>query len=124
MDQPLDGRYLGQITEDFAKVAHLLQEAAYQVIRQKVSQYPVFVAAKEPVKVGIELLPPQDHLGNQWHYNASFMEELEGRGLVYGEGKTVFLEHYKNPEEFACLLVVLPTFIKFTFIPYPEEETL
>lgn len=121
MDQPLDGKYLGRITSDFAKVAHLLQEASYQVRIRKISEYPVFIMTQEEAKLGQLLINPGLFDHNQWYYYASFMEELEQRGLIHGEGKALFVQHYKKPDEFACILVVTQEFTKFTYIPYPEE---
>lgn len=122
MDRPLDGKLLGIITSDFVKVSKMLQEAAYQVRVRGISEYPLFVMSKEPIQIGQILIDPGMFDGNQWHYYASFMEELVQRGLIHGEGRDIFVEHYKKPDEFACLLVVTKEFTKFTYIPYPEDE--
>ncbi|MEM6297093.1 MAG: hypothetical protein AAF740_00215 [Bacteroidota bacterium] len=120
MDQPLDGKYLGQITSDFVKVAHLLRQASYEIRKRNISQSPIFVMTREPAAIGQLLIEPRQ-FENDWFYSASFMEEFEQRGLIHGEGKQIFAEHYKNPDEFACVFVVTEDFTKFTYIPFPEE---
>ncbi|MCS6968660.1 MAG: hypothetical protein RMJ44_12340 [Cytophagales bacterium] len=119
-DPELNGKYLGTISQDFVKVADIIYEAAYQIKKRGISDYPIFPMCKENQPIGA-LLIPSGRLQNQWNYYASFLSEFVERGLVDVELSDDFKAAYKNPEEYACLFVIDPEFTKFVFIPYPED---
>lgn len=116
----LDGKYLGQISSDFAKVSELVKEAAYQIRKRRFSEYPIFATSRQELPLGTLLLGAFEQ-DNDWHYYATFLEEFIQRGIVAPDAEGYFKENYKNPEEFACLFVVDADFTRFVFIPYPED---
>ena len=118
-DPKLNPKYLGIISSDFVKVADNLKDAAYQIIKQNFSKFPVFPISQVKIPVG-QLLYDPGHADNSWYYNASFLEEFEQRGLV--ENVDAFKQAYKDPDEFCCLFVVDKEFTNFVFIPYPEDH--
>lgn len=114
-------RFLGTITTDFAAVADTLREAAEAIRDNKLSEYPIFVFAREAVALGALLIDARDQR-LQWHVFASTLEEFTQRGLVAaGEGAAAFRGAYKEADEYACLFVVDPEFMEFVFLPYPED---
>ena len=115
----IDGKYLGEISSDFIKVADNLKEASYQIRERKFSEFPIFPISRVEIKIG-SILFRQFELGNDWHYYASMLEEFLQRGLIADEEQ--FRTTYKNPDEFCCLFVVDEEFVNFVFIPYPEES--
>lgn len=116
----LNRMLLGQISSDFVKVADTLKEAAYQIRTRGFSEHPVFVASKEAPALGLTLIS-KGAFENEWVYNASFLQEFVDRTLVGSESVELFKEHYRNPDEFACLFVVHNEFAGFVFVPYPED---
>ncbi len=119
-DPELSGKYLGTISADFVKVAENLKEAAYQIKSRGFSDYPIFAISKSELPIGQPLIKAGE-LGNNWHYNATFLDEFIQRKLVEKDKQADFEEAYKNPDEFCCLFVVDQDFTKFLFMPYPED---
>ncbi|RXK47100.1 hypothetical protein [Aquirufa rosea] len=117
----LNGKYLGLISSDFILVSELLKEASYQIKKRGFSDYPLFVTSQRPVEIGQKLIGVNEMNGNKWNYHASTLEEFLQRGLVAEENKELFIQNYKDIEEFACLFVVDGQFTNFVFIPFPEE---
>ncbi|MCZ2471255.1 hypothetical protein G9H62_00250 [Aquirufa ecclesiirivi] len=117
----LNGKYLGLISSDFILVSELLKEASYQIKKRGFSDFPVFVTSQRPIEIGQKLIGINEMNGNKWNYHASTLEEFLQRGLVAEENKELFVQNYKDIEEFACLFVVDGQFTNFVFIPFPEE---
>ncbi|MDF0692946.1 hypothetical protein [Aquirufa ecclesiirivi] len=117
----LNGKYLGLISSDFILVSELLKEASYQIKKRGFSDFPIFVTSQRPIEIGQKLIGINEMNGNKWNYHASTLEEFLQRGLVAEENKELFVQNYKDIEEFACLFVVDGQFTNFVFIPFPEE---
>lgn len=119
-DPELNGKYLGTITKDFATVSDTLKEASYQVRKNDISKFPIFVFAKQEVQLGA-LLVNADELNLQWHVYASYVELFMQQGIIGADGVDAFEASYKNADEFCCLFVLDEEFTKFVFVPYPED---
>jgi len=117
-DVELDGKYLGKITADFAKVADNLREASQQVRHRGFSDYPIFPVSSEFQPIG-QLLYEKGILGNTMHFYITYEDEFLQRQLI--EDQEGFRQAYKNPDEFCCLFIVDPEFMRFLFVPYPED---
>lgn len=113
-------KVLGQISEDFIKVADNLKETSYQIRKRGFSEHPVFVVTKQTVDLGTLLFDYQE-LDNQYIYRASYLDEFIQRNLVGVESIELFKENYKNPDEYACLFVLQGDFTGFVFVPFPED---
>lgn len=119
----LDGKYLGTVTEDFAKVSDTLKEASYQIKVRKISDYPIFVFTESDAALGSLLIGRGEGQEVRRNIRASFLEEFEQRNLIEpGEGVKNFKAAYKDPEEFCCLFVLDKTFTNFIFLPYPDDD--
>ena len=119
-DPELNGKYLGQISEDFVVVAETLKEASYQIRKRKFSDYPIFPISKIDLPIG-QLLIGKEELAVNWNYNASYLDEFIQLEIVSEEHAPGFKSAYKDPDEFCCLFVVDDKFTNFLFIPYPED---
>lgn len=118
---PLDGKYLGTISEDFVKIAGLLKESFYQVRVRKISDYPIAVLCRTAQPIG-SLLVAAGQADLKWNYYLSYLTEFVQRGIIEeGEGEESFRQTYKNPEEYCCLFVVDEAFTNFVYIPYPDD---
>ncbi|MFY7786251.1 MAG: hypothetical protein ACOVQA_00140 [Thermoflexibacteraceae bacterium] len=116
----LDGKYLGKITQDFAVVSDTLKEASYQLRIRQISAFPIFPISRVELPIG-QLLIGKNEANLTWNYYISFLNEFIERGLVDKERLDLFLQAYKDPEEFCCLFVVDVEFTNFVFLPYPED---
>ncbi|MCC2546628.1 hypothetical protein LJY25_09265 [Hymenobacter sp. BT175] len=119
-DPELNGKYLGTITKDFAMVSDTLMEASSQIRKRDISEYPIFVFARQEVPLG-GLLVNADDANLEWHVFASYLELFVQQGIVGQEGIEAFQQTYKDPNEFCCLFVLDEEFTKFVFVPYPED---
>jgi hypothetical protein len=117
----LNGKYLGLISSDFVLVADTLKEAAYQIKKRGFSEFPVFVCSQRPIEIGQMLIGVGELNGNKWNYHASMMEEFVQRKLIAEENMELFVQNFKDIEEYACLFVVDGQFTNFVFIPFPDE---
>ena len=120
----LNGKYLGLISSDFIKVSESLKEAAYQIKKRGFSDFPIFVSSQRLIDIGQKLIGINELNENKWNYHASLLEEFIQRKLISEENQELFIQNYKDIEEFACLFVVDGQFTNFVFIPYPEESAL
>ncbi len=119
-DPELSGKYLGTITEDFIKVSETLRETSYQIRKKGFSDHPIFPIGRTTLPVGL-LLVGKEEMGNQWIYNAAYLDEFVQRNIIDKERLDPFIAAYKDPDEFCCLFVVDGEFTKFVFIPFPEN---
>ena len=117
----LNGKYLGLISSDFVLVADTLKEAAYQIKKRGFSEFPIFVCSQRPIEIGQMLIGVGELNGNKWNYHASMMEEFVQRKLIAEENVELFVQNFKDIEEYACLFVVDGQFTNFIYIPFPDE---
>ena len=117
----LNGKYLGLISSDFVLVADTLKEAAYQIKKRGFSEFPIFVCSQRPIEIGQMLIGVGELNGNKWNYHASMMEEFVQRKLIAEENMELFVQNFKDIEEYACLFVVDGQFTNFVYIPFPDE---
>lgn len=102
---------------DFYREA--IKEVSEEIIREGLSEYPVFVAHQHEVSLG-ELILDKNELGTGWSVHASTLEEFVERGVINAERKARFIKHYKNPDQFMCLFVIVPQGANFVFYPYQD----
>lgn len=117
----LKGRYLGSITQAFSKLSPLLKEAAYQLQKRNISQYPVFPICRDELQWA-QLLMSKAESQTEWNFYISYAEDLRQRHLIAPAHFQDFQQVYKPAEEYGCLLVIDRDFINFVFLPYPEHE--
>lgn len=120
-DPELSGKYLGTITSDFIAVSGTLKEAAYQLRVRGISEFPIFPICKEEQPIG-QLLIAKTDMALQWNYYFSFIDEFIQRKLIDDDKIEEFRSSFKNPDEFCCLFVIDGEFIRFLYVPYPEDE--
>ena len=116
----LNKKIMGLVSEDFIKVSDQLKEASYQIRKRGFSENPVFVLAYTEVDLGVLLIDAKE-LENRYSYRASYMQEFVDRKLIGEESVDLFIENYKNPDEYCCLFTLLGDFSGFIYVPYPED---
>lgn len=119
--QEITGKYLGQVTQDFVKVSRFLQEASYQVRVRKISEYPIFILGKEKINQFGQEIIDKTKFDLDWFYNLSYLGELQTKNII--KDADLFVQHYKNADEFACLMVIdnENDFLGFVYVPFPED---
>ncbi|CAG5069558.1 hypothetical protein DYBT9623_02294 [Dyadobacter sp. CECT 9623] len=116
----LNRKLMGNISQDFIKVADQLKEASYQIRKRGFSEHPIFAVTNNEVELGALLIDSQE-LSNVFSYRASFMQEFVDRKLIGEESVPLFTENFKNPDEYCCLFALIGEFSGFVFVPYPED---
>ena len=112
---------LEAIRSDIRIIGSTMRAFSIHVIEEDISQFPVYVAYQDAVSIGKPFLSKEnDHLN--WHYNVSILEEFVKRGVVEKEKLEDFIETFGDPEERACIFVILPEQGGFVFVPYELED--
>ncbi len=123
----LNGKYLGTITKDFVAVSDVIKEASYAMRQRGISDHPIFPVCKSEQPIGalfINKYEERDDISpgfREWSFYISYLDEFVQRGLIEEEGQPAFLEAYRDPDEYCCLMVIDPGFTNFVFVPYPED---
>jgi len=117
-DPELSPKKMGEISQDFLKVADMLKESAYQVKTRGFSAYPIFPISKEVSPIG-QILYEKENLKTDWNYYITYLDEFVQRQIIDKEEE--FKKHFKDPEEFCCLFVIDGESTDFVFIPYPID---
>ena len=94
-----------------------LATAADTIRNENVSNYPIFVASKTAVEIGVMLFP-QGQLPDGWIVTASSLEEFHVRKIIDTEKIDDFRDLYRSkPEEICVFAIDTEGASKFIFIP-------
>jgi hypothetical protein len=113
-----------------AELAHLrgelilmkesIKETAMDIIKEGFSEYPIFIAHQDPIKIGEVILDKED-MATVWSISASTIEEFNQKNLIPEEKKPYFITNFKNPKEQFCLFVISKNSARFVFVPYKTD---
>lgn len=110
--------YLESLEKDLMLFKEPIMEASASIVGEGVSDYPVFIAAKDFFPVG-ELILDKDELQTNWSIFASTAEDLIKSGIIQVDKARFFITQYKPVKEYICLFVVASeTEAGFIFVPY------
>jgi len=112
---------LVSLEKDLALYAESVKEIALEIIAEGISKYPVFVAHQHTVSIG-EMILNREELNTNWTMQASTVEEFVEKGIIKPERKEEFLKHYKRPEDFMCVFVIVPEGANFIYYPYDSKQ--
>jgi hypothetical protein len=112
-------RYLERLEQEFNIVGPVLQKLIRQILDEQVTKYPILVASRQPIKLGLPVIDAEAQ-GLFWTYRVSPLEELVKKGLVNRDQVEHFREHYTNPSERVCVLFIIPDSheARFIFLPF------
>lgn len=119
-DPELNGKYLGTVSQDFVKIADNVKEASYQIRKRGFSDYPIFIISKQDIPIG-QLLFKKDEIGTIWNYYVTYIDEFIQRKIISKDKADLFMDAYKDPDEFCCLFVIDGDFTNFVYLPYPVD---
>lgn len=95
----------------------MLQEASDTILKEGVSEHPIFIAHKNEVEsIGIALADKDKVKGN-WSVNASTMEQFVDKGLISKEKVDSFKTIYKDPKKYICIFTLSELGADFIFLP-------
>ena len=117
----INRKLMGKVSSDFLKVSDHLKESAYQIRKREFSKYPIFIVSETDVELGALLLKPSD-FKTVYQYSADFLEDFISRGMIGEESRELFIENYKDPDEYCCLFVLDGEFAGFIYLPYPDDS--
>ena len=125
MNQPEENTQLSPVLEslrnDIRMVGAMIQSFSMHVINDEVSRYPIYIAYLEEVSMGRPFIQ-RETMQLNFNYNASILEEFVKRGVILRDKVQDFKETYGDPEERACIFVVLPQEGGFVFVPFDIAE--
>lgn len=108
---------LVSLKKDLANYKDAFKELAIEIMVEGLSAHPIFIAHQHEVNIG-EIILDKAELATDWTIQASTLEEFIERGIIQESKKDAFLSSYKNPDDFACVFVVVPEGANFVYYPY------
>ena len=97
-----------------------IKEVAFEILDNKVSDYPIFVAHQNIIELG-EMILNREDFDKDWSINASILEEFVEKGLVLKDKSFEFKQVYKDPQKNICIFLVTEELANFIFIPYKTK---
>ncbi len=103
---PLPEQILESVQHDVDVYSDYLRKVALGIISQKISDYPIFVAHREPfINIGRPIIVAE-RMQTDWSFNASFLEEFISKSLIEARKVAQFKKIYKGPAKHVCLFIV------------------
>lgn len=116
-EKPTLSPILKSLQDDFEIIGTFVRDFSLQVIEQGISEYPVYIAFKGESSVGKPFFRKEQHRLH-WNYNASILEDFVEKKIVLRDHVEEFMNTYGDPEERACVLILLEEEAGFLFVPF------
>jgi hypothetical protein len=125
--QQIFNKLLETLHDDLAFYSPMIKEVAQEMMKEKFTAYPIFIAHQHEVKIG-ELILSKDDFARDFSINACTLEALVEAKMILPERKNDFIQNFQNPKTTMCILLVLVSGAHFVFVPYaikakPKDET-
>lgn len=116
---------LRDVRRDFRIAAPHMAKLARAALDAEATRMPVFVAASQPVNLGLPAIKGEE-LGLKFDYRIAPLEQLVQVGLLDRDGALRLRQNAGDPFERAAILLVEPGGARFIFLPYSDgiEELL
>ena len=114
---------LKSLEKDIRFYSDSIKEVAFEILDNKVSEYPIFVAHQNIIELGEMILNSED-FDKDWSINASILEEFIEKGLVLKDKVNEFKRVYKDPKINLCIFLVTEELANFIFIPYKTIKSI
>lgn len=105
-----------QLQRDLRPYKDAFGNAIEQMLNKEVTKYPIFVVHQQDVELGVEIISKEKVNGN-WSVNATTLEELVAKQVIFQEKVEDFKEVYKDPEDFICLFILSEIGAQFVWMP-------
>lgn len=97
-----------------------IKEVAFEILDDKISDFPIFIAHQNIIELGEMILNKED-FDKDWSISAAILEEFIEKGLVLKEKAAEFKRVYKDPKKNICIFLVTEELANFVFIPYKTK---
>ena len=94
----------------------LAAEAVKTIVDNDISNYPIIVAHKHQIEIGIPIITEIEN-DQRWSLNASTLEEFYTKNLVVDNKLEEFKNIYKSHINEICFFVLSEIGAQFIFIP-------
>lgn len=111
---------LKSLEKDISFYSESIKEIAFEILENKVSDYPIFIAHQNIIELG-EMILNKDDFNKAWSINASILEEFIEKGLVLKDKSSEFKKVYKDPKKNICIFLVTEELANYIFIPYKTK---
>ena len=116
MDLEKKEKVLGRLHEDVNLCKDYLNTVHAEVVKNGISNYPIFVASQVPVELG-KLIIDKKELDIEWSFYASHLEEFAIKEIVKEDKVPEFTKLYKERKDEFCMFVFLEDEFNFVFLP-------
>lgn len=113
-------KLLNEIKEDLNFYSEAIKEVSDEMLNERLTEYPIFIAHQHEVHAG-ELILDRQELGRYWSINATTLEELEQKGFFNKERTQYFKKIFKNPRSYMCVLLITSLGGNVLFHPFPAS---
>ncbi len=110
------------LKDDLEFYNNMLKEVSDDILKEGFSEYPVFIAHQDEIKIGDLLLEASEY-NRSYNISATVLEDLLEKGVIEQHKSDEFKKAYKNPKENMCILLVIPEGISIIFMPYQKKKT-
>lgn len=110
-------QYLKVLNTDLKFYKDSIKEVSAEIRKEGFSQFPIFVASVFHNELG-ELILDGQEMGRTYSIMATTLEDLTKKEIIPEDKAEFFKESYKNPDEFACILMLTTKTQQFVFYPY------
>jgi len=95
---------------------HLVTSAKQTVLDSDVTKYPIFVASKAKVELGINLI---DHEKTTalWSINVSSLEEFVAKNIIDSSKVDNFKQTYKDVDNYNCYFIISSVGNQIAYLP-------
>lgn len=116
-------KLIAALKSDLKIYSDMMKEVANDIIAEGFSKYPVFLATEHELQMGELILAKEDYAAT-YNIYASTMEELIEKKLILPDRKTAFMQAYKNPKSFMCVMLITSSTASVAFYPYNAQEQI
>lgn len=104
------------VEQQLLKYNHLITQAKQEILDAEVTKYPVFIATRQEVELGIRII---DHLTttSEWSIYASSLEEFVAKSVIDPEKVEKFKETYKSTDAYNCYFIISNLGTQFAYLP-------
>lgn len=113
-ENPVDEFY-ASLYNDVEMHRDELHFISQEIIKNEVSNYPIFIAHNEVVDLGKPIFTKEKHLTN-WHISISILEDFVNKKIIDINKVDEFRKVYKNPDQYFCFFVITTEDPQFIFI--------
>ena len=115
-------QYLKVLNTDLKFYKDSIKEVSTEIGKEGFSKYPIFVASVFHNELG-ELILDGQEMGRTYSIMATTLEDLTKKEIIPEDKAAFFKESYKNPDEFACVLMLTTKTQQFVFYPFNAVTT-